>query len=297
MNYKKILMIGNSFSICVGKNLPQMVASVPGNLLKLTSLYIGGCSLERHWSNVEADLAAASPMERPKPYRVNTWYSGVVGPVSELPGCMTDYLDADNWDIITIQQASPLSWDPETYQPFADKLIAYVRKHCPSSEIVIQQTWAYRADDPRITTVAEPEWGFHQETMHQKLTANYTNLAKKYGFRIIPMGNAVKLARENEAHSFRVPTPEELAKFTWPDFPPQASDPVGKYFWGRNKNDPEFKLRCDYIHLNIRGEYLQAAVWFKTLFEQPATAITYNHPELPESDCEFLRNIAQQATI
>jgi len=44
----KVLMIGNSFSICVGKNLPQIVSSFPDLELTLCSAYIGGCSLERH---------------------------------------------------------------------------------------------------------------------------------------------------------------------------------------------------------------------------------------------------------
>ncbi len=47
----KVLMIGNSFSISLMSNLPKVAESldVP---LALTSLYIGGCSLERHVENL-----------------------------------------------------------------------------------------------------------------------------------------------------------------------------------------------------------------------------------------------------
>ena len=59
----KVLAIGNSFSVCVTRNLPQMVASVPGNRIILTSASIGGCSLERHWnewSKAEKDAKKAA---------------------------------------------------------------------------------------------------------------------------------------------------------------------------------------------------------------------------------------------
>ena len=44
----KVLMIGNSFSVCVGRNLPGMVAHEKKHTLIITSAYIGGCNLERH---------------------------------------------------------------------------------------------------------------------------------------------------------------------------------------------------------------------------------------------------------
>ena len=49
----KVLMIGNSFSICVLHEMPKIAADL--NLpLDLCSMYIGGCSLERHMQNVKA---------------------------------------------------------------------------------------------------------------------------------------------------------------------------------------------------------------------------------------------------
>ena len=47
----KILMIGNSFSICVQRQMPQ-VAQAMGLDLDLASLYIGGCPLEEYVQNV-----------------------------------------------------------------------------------------------------------------------------------------------------------------------------------------------------------------------------------------------------
>ena len=58
-----VLMIGNSFSICVGKFLPQMVRCFPGNSLKLTSCYIGGCSFETYTNNIMLEFETLSPFE------------------------------------------------------------------------------------------------------------------------------------------------------------------------------------------------------------------------------------------
>ena len=49
----KVLMIGNSFSVCVGVYLPSIVNSVPGHGLELTSAYIAGCPLEKHVANLK----------------------------------------------------------------------------------------------------------------------------------------------------------------------------------------------------------------------------------------------------
>ena len=61
----KVLMVGNSFSISVLPHLPA-VAKDCGKKLDVASLYIGGCSLERHWLNIET--AATNAAFRPYRY-------------------------------------------------------------------------------------------------------------------------------------------------------------------------------------------------------------------------------------
>ena len=48
----KVLAIGNSFSICVGKEMPKVARDL-GCPLDFCSLYIGGCTLDRHAANLE----------------------------------------------------------------------------------------------------------------------------------------------------------------------------------------------------------------------------------------------------
>jgi len=289
----KVMMIGNSFSLCVGKNLPQIVHSVPGNTLMLASAYIGGCSCRTHWENLVAAEKDDDSGAR-NAYQVNIWYSDPAGKAVERSGNVKELLTMEKWDVVTIQQASYFSPDYASYQPWADQLIAYIKKHAPQAEIVIQQTWAYRADDRHVTGFGTPALGFHQQEMYERLTAAYRQLAKSHLCRIIPTGLAVQLARRFDPVGFRETPPEEREKLRWPDLPPQAGDPVGRYEWSKNP-EGEMQLNQDAIHLNERGEYLQACVWFSTLYGLPATAIACDAPNVGKSDAAFLRRIAQQA--
>ena len=98
----KVLMIGNSFSICVLKQMPQCAADA-GHVLDIASLYIGGCPLEKHWANVKK-----AGDENFKPYSFSYNYASVKNkadaPVASL-GRNTNIpqaLKADKWDIVTI---------------------------------------------------------------------------------------------------------------------------------------------------------------------------------------------------
>ena len=49
-----ILAIGNSFSQDATHYLAGLAAA-DGTVMRVYNLYIGGCSLERHWQNIEGD--------------------------------------------------------------------------------------------------------------------------------------------------------------------------------------------------------------------------------------------------
>ena len=52
----KILAIGNSFSQDATHYLHQ-IGEADNIELKVVNLYIGGCSLERHWNNIQSEAA------------------------------------------------------------------------------------------------------------------------------------------------------------------------------------------------------------------------------------------------
>ena len=190
----KVLMIGNSFSICNLRQMPQVAASM-GLGLDLASLYIGGCSLERHWSNVIAATNASF-----RPYRFDRTTEGrkvVVKGKANIP----DALVLDKWDIVTIQQASHFSWRPETYHPFGDRLVAKIRELAPQAKIVVQETWSYPPWDRRLR-----KFGFDQAEMYSRLNGAYAAFAAKHGLDVIPVGTAAEFV------------PNRDALFTKPDF-------------------------------------------------------------------------------
>ena len=277
-------MIGNSFSICVGKFLPQMVRCFPGNHLKLTSCYIGGCSFETHWNNI----VEAEKNSEFKPYRITVWDSSTLKkPV--FPGNVNALLKTEKYDIVTIQQASCLSVDYAAYQPFADDLIKVVKKYQPQAEIIIQQTWSYRADAPFFR-----ETGIDNSEMYSRLEKAYHQLAKDYKLRMIPTGFAVQTARKLSPVKFENYDWEMLDSLQWPDLPRQAGDVVGNFRWRKNR-EGEMVIYRDTNHLNMRGEYLQAALWCGFLYEIDPEKITYVAPQIGKSDAAFLRKCASIA--
>ena len=127
----KVLMIGNSFSICNLKEMPN-IAKAAGTPLDLASLFIGGCSFERHWRNVEVAATNANF----KPYRFDRNVNGAKN-VDDGRANIPDALALDKWDVVTIQQASPLSWQPKTFEPFASNLVALVHRLAPQAKIMV----------------------------------------------------------------------------------------------------------------------------------------------------------------
>ncbi len=271
----KILTIGNSFSESIWVYLPQ-IAATAGKSLELGRASFGGCELHRHWAYICAEENEQN---------CNIYAGGgkkLRNILSEIP-----------WDVVTIQQASRESWRQESYEPFAGQIIAYIREHAPQAEIVIQQTWAYRADSPFL--LPDSEWGINQEQMYQVLTKNYRDLAERYKLRIIPTGSAVQIARQKESLPFPNYDPELLQTLRWPDLPPQASDVVGQCRWAKDQSSGELIISRDLTHLNCRGQFLQACVWLIKLFNCKPEEITFKPQELADQDADFLRQIAAEA--
>ncbi|MFA6816894.1 MAG: DUF4886 domain-containing protein [Lentisphaeria bacterium] len=272
-----VLTIGNSFSESLKAYWQQAVDST-GCQLEFDGANIGGCELHRHWHYIEEEKDPNCRIYKSNRYK------------------MREMLAMKQWDIVTIQQASHASWKPETYQPFAQNIIDYIHQYAPQAEIVIQQTWAYRADDPRLCPDRKSYWGIDQTGMYDRLTAAYKKLSKDSGnLRIIPTGLAVQLTRQNQGYHFQNYTPASLHQLRWPDLPSQAGDTVGKLFWGKNHETGSFAIYGDHIHLNIRGQYLQACVWFAFLFHRSAEDILFIPDEIDNNDAVFLQKMANRA--
>ena len=132
----QVLSIGNSFSQDAHRYLHD-VARSEGVNMETVNLYIGGCSLERHFRNMKGD-------KREYSLEMNGHSNGgIIVSIKEA-------LLARNWDYITLQQVSGGSCREESYQPFLNELAAYVREYAPTAKILIHQTWGYEAGSDRL---------------------------------------------------------------------------------------------------------------------------------------------------
>ena len=275
----KVLMIGNSFSICVLHEMPKIAADL-NQPLDLCSLYIGGCSLERHMQNVKAPET--------KPYKV-TW-SYVSTEKNAVPfksllakggkdnkedrANIPEMLKSDAWDVVTIQQASHGSWQPATYEPYGTQLIDTIKELAPQAKIVVQQTWSYTPWDKRLAN-----WGIDQNTMFGALEAAYADFAKRHGLEIIPTGKAVQ--------AYRKQLPVVYTEKSNDDDVCGTSTFVEK--------DGKWSPKGDVFHFNDRGHFLQGLVWTAKLFNVDVTKGTYV-PKCLESRPERAKLMRQIAT-
>ena len=282
----KVLSIGNSFSFSVTRTLPAITASVPGCRLILTAAGIGGCSLERHWS--EWEKAEQNP--KYAPYGIRFIDSAKSSNVKSSRGNVNKLVKTEKYDIIIIQQNSANSWKYATYQPFADKLIAVLKKYQPQAEIIIQQTWSYRSDSVRLR-----RWKLNSSSMYEQLASAYAQLAKAHGFRMIPAGYAVQIFRAKTPVKFQAPDMKALAALKNKNAHGFDGEVVGYCKWMPNRKTKNFYLACDTSHLNPHGEYMQGAVWFSILFDRPATEIKYVLPGMKPEQAKFLLECANEA--
>ena len=283
-NPLRVLVIGNSFSRSLIRALPQIMAAQSRYALDLTDMYIGGCSLERHVN--EYETAVADPEH--KPYRIDRIApGGVLEPdyMSNLPEMLKDR----TYDLVTIQQASPYSFRPDSWTPWSDRLIAIVRAALPEVKIVIQETWSYRPDSPRFA-----DWGIDSDMMFKYLREVYAERSRHYGFEVIPTGDAVETFRRRSDFRFAGFDPVRVARIRFPQLPPDGGDIVGSYRWKEDENGVPV-LTLDAIHLNRAGEYLQACVWFGALFGADGRAIRYVPDHLSAQQSALLRECAALA--
>ncbi len=192
----KVLIIGNSFSICVTRYTPDIVKAA-GKEIDIASLYIGGCSLERHWKNVEK---AGDPKFLPYRYDRVTVTNGIISSTRGSTNVL-QVLSAEKWDVVTLQQASHASWDAASYHPWGDNLVVKIHEVAPQAKILVQETWSYPSWDKRLA-----QFGFDGPEMYRRLHKAYADFAKAYGLEIIPTGTAAEI----------LPDRERL--FTKPDF-------------------------------------------------------------------------------
>ncbi|MBR4291407.1 MAG: DUF4886 domain-containing protein [Oscillospiraceae bacterium] len=172
-----VLSIGNSFSQDAHYYLHDFAKS-EGVDIETVNLFIGGCSLERHYRNMVGNK---------REYTIEINGHRADGFLCSIDEALT----AREWDFITLQQASPLSYRIDSYEPYLNRLAEHIRYMCPKAKLLIHQTWAYETGSDRIKA-----HGFEtHDEMFLRVKATYEEAAKMaQADGIIPSGEAFQRA-------------------------------------------------------------------------------------------------------
>lgn len=162
-----VLCIGNSFS----QDAASYVHQISDGEIDIYNLYIGGCTLERHYRNMLGE-------KREYMLEVNGTSTGFrVG--------MKEALLTRPWDVVAVQQQSAASAREDSFEPYLTEIVSLIRKCCPKTEIWMHQSWAYEAGSKHLQNVPFDT----PAEMLAKVKNNYEKAAARIGAAgILPSG-------------------------------------------------------------------------------------------------------------
>ena len=168
-----ILTIGNSFSQDATHYL-HAIARKEGKRVDVCNLYLGGCSLERHYRLMLADT--------------RTHILEFNGHSTGFTVSMKEALCSRAWDVVTLQQVSTESFKSESFFPYITELANYVRRFSPKARIMLHETWSYEDGSENLYSL-----GFeHSEEMLAGIMKTYREVAPEIGAdAIIPSGEVI----------------------------------------------------------------------------------------------------------
>ena len=174
-----ILAIGNSFSQDATRYIHR-IARCDGINMDVVNLYIGGCPIDLHFRNMLSEA---------KDYELE-----FNGELTKFKVSLKEALLNREWDYITIQQASHLSYKYESYQPYLNEVCDYIKKLCPKAKLLIHQTWAYENESIRLNDAGYES----HEKMFSDIEKAYEKAAKEINAEFtIPSGKLIEKLFEN----------------------------------------------------------------------------------------------------
>lgn len=185
----KILSIGNSFAVDTTEYATEIALDLGFQSVYIGTLYIGGCSINRHYENAQNNSATYT-------YYVNNGEGW-----RETPNVsIEDAIKSEEWDFISIQHGtgdgSRYTLD-KSYEKLP-ALIEYVRgKVSPKTEIAFNMAWVM---DSNSTHPEIRSYEGNQSLMYEKLVHVTKHVVKPTkGLDVIsPVGTAVQNARISE---------------------------------------------------------------------------------------------------
>ncbi len=181
----KILAIGNSFSVDAMTYLYDIAKAEGIQDIVLGNLYIGGCRLETHYSNAKTNTNAYE------------YYKNTNGSWMKTDNvAMLDGILDEAWDVITMQQASGSSGIEDTYTPYLEALVDYVKNNMTNKDcrFAWHMTWAYQQNS---THEEFCKYRNNQQTMYEAITSTVSgsDIIKSRFSLLIPSGTAIQNVR------------------------------------------------------------------------------------------------------
>lgn len=182
----KVLAIGNSFSVDAAEAYLDDIAKDAKVKMIIGNCNLGGCSLERHWSNAAGDSALYA-------------YRKIINGDSTLffNQTLKQCLQEEDWDYITLQQVSYLSGIYDSFFPYITDLMNYISENNKNKKVkfALHQTWAYAANS---THSGFKNYENDQFVMYSAVNNTLKAVAKEIDIQlIIPSGTAIQNARSS----------------------------------------------------------------------------------------------------
>ena len=236
----KVLSIGHSFSKdAMEAYLWDLFKSAGYDEVILGYLYIGGCPLEKHWTNVQGNIGAYQYAKN-ESGRWNSKYNHRA----------KDALLDEDWDYVTFQPSPDYGGGPECcggkndYKNFND-LVNWVLDTAtnPYVEIYYHLTWSF-ATDCRLWSFMYHDYDQMQQYKDFIAATQKYVLSNRNVKGVIPCNTSIQNAR---------------------------SSYLGDTFNMPGENDPN----KDGYHLNDKGDYVAALTWFAFFSGEKASSVTF----------------------
>jgi hypothetical protein len=245
----KILAIGNSFSIDATNYLWNIAKSAGYGEVIIANLFIGGCTLEAHYENMTNDAPAYIY------YKTNDEGEWVTKPDTTMLAGITD----EDWDIITLQQASGSSGISGTYN-YVNNIVRYVKNNRTNenSKIFWHMTWAYQGDSGHGEFA---KYDGDQLKMYQGIadSVQYRILPERDIAGVIPVGTVIQNLRSS--------------------------------YIGDTLTRDGYHLSCEI------GRYAAAMTWFTVLTGKPLDEVNFVPKKSHYKEMNFDIDTAAQAAV
>ncbi|MCQ2396416.1 MAG: DUF4886 domain-containing protein [Lentisphaeria bacterium] len=276
----RVLAIGNSWCWSLVRYFKQVVESTGEYKLELEFVVSGGWTFQRHWKEYEKTLADPSS---------KFYQYGLLSTPDETRYSLVDKLEMKQWDFVVLTQGPQHTEKADYSQPYLNNLMAVIREHVPTAAILLQHCWSETINAPSFGGDLAKAFAA-QTTMYENMTAATDQLAAETHLRVIPTGYVVEKYRQGK--EMPIVDVNALEKIRPKNAVPKNPDLVGYFMWYKLGTPQEHWL-ADTIHLNDRGEYMQACLWYAMLLGENPEDVDYVPNGIDSAEAKDLRTLVK----